>query len=290
VCKNYAHAGCLPLESQNITLKEGMYMKHTPSILVIIACALFISVIAFGQIAPQEPKHAQLPDMAGYDWSSENQVPSAVADDWICENGMPINQIVWWGSYYQPGIYPYKTSDNWPDPTYPNNVTPETVKGFTILIYANDGPGGSKSWNSPGAMLYNSYVAIEDTNESLFGVASKPGGQQENVWQYTALLDPKDWFYQEQGVKYWISIVADNDLGNTTFLPMYQWGWHQTDKELYGFGDDAVQNGYNPNQMWDLLVDTEMAFKLYSVPEPSMIVLVMSSLGMLGMYIRRRSN
>jgi hypothetical protein len=182
-------------------------------------------------------------------------------------------------------------SDNFPDPTLPNNTTPETVNGFTILIYANDGPGGSKSWNSPGAMLYNTYVAIEDTNESLYGVALKPGGQQENVWQYTAVLDPKDWFYQEQGVKYWISIVADNNNNEpgSTFLPMYQWGWHQTDKEQYGSGDDAVQNGYNPTQMWDLIVDTEMAFKLYSVPEPSTMGILFASISALGMLIRKRS-
>jgi hypothetical protein len=264
-------------------------MKHTPSFLVILACALFISVAAFGQVAFPESKHIQLPDMTGYDWSSENQVPSAVADDWVCENGMPINQIVWWGSYYQPGIYPFNHSDNWSDPTFPNNGTPETVDGFSILIYANDPPGGDKSWNSPGSLIYDIYIDIEDVNETLYGVSSKPGGQQENVWKYTADLSQEDWFNQEEGVKYWLSIVADNNFGQgPTFLPMYQWGWHQTDKELYGFGDEAVQNGYNPNTMWDFIPDTEMAFELHSVPEPSMIALMLSSLGILGMLVRRR--
>lgn len=265
-------------------------MKHTPSFLVVIACALFISIAAFGQTAPPEPKHVQLPDMAGYDWSSETAVPSAVADDWLCENGLPINQIVWWGSYYMPSIYPYKNSDNFPDPSIPNNTPPGTVTGFNIGIFTNKEVGNCYPWSMPGDLLYLASISIADANETLYGVATKPGGQIENVWQYTAILEIP--FEQKQGETYWLAIQAiDSVSGNPTLIPLYQWGWHQTDKLLYGYGEDAVQIGFTPNECdeWDLLVDTEMAFKLYSIPEPSTIGILFASISVLGMLIRKRS-
>jgi len=265
-------------------------MKHTPSFLMVIACALFISIAAFGQTAPPEPKHVQLPDMNGYDWSSETIVPSAVADDWLCENGLPINQITWWGSYYIPSTFPYKNSDNFLDPSIPGNVPPGTVTGFNIAIFSNKEEGECYPWSMPGDLLYLTSVSIADANETLYGVATKPGGQVENVWQYTVVL--KDLFAQKEGETYWLAIQAiDGELGSSTFTPFIQWGWHQTDKLIYGFGEDAVQIGFTPNECeeWDLLVDTEMAFKLYSIPEPSLMGLLFGSMTVLGMLIRKRS-
>ena len=247
-----------------------------------LACALFISIAAFGQM-PSVSKWSQLPDMTGYDWSSETQVPSAVADDWVCENGMPINQITWWGSYYTPAIYPFNHSDNWSDPTIPNNTPPGTVIGFIISIYSDAGPSGAYSWNHPGDLLFSTTV---EATETLYGVATKPGGQQENVWEYNVLLKPEDWFDQELGTTYWLSIVAINSLGSSTFIPSIEWGWHQTNLR---FAEDAVQSGFNQNIEWDLLVDTEMAFELGTIPEPSTLTLIVSSLGLFGIFVRRRS-
>lgn len=270
-------------------------MKNAPILITILVCALFISFAAFGQDQIGVLKWEQLPDMFGYDWSSEDLVPSAVADDWICENGMPINRIEWWGSYYLPSVFPYQNSDNFTDPTLTTNTPPGTVTGFRIAIFTHKETGDCFPWPMPGDVLYMTEVAIENANETLYGVATKPGGQQENVWQYSVALD--EFFYQELGERYWIAIQALD--GGTwepgaTFTPMIQWGWHQTDKLLYGWGEDAVQIWYidqNQNECddWDLLVDTEMAFRLYTIPEPSTGMIILSSLGLLGLIVRKRA-
>jgi hypothetical protein len=271
-------------------------MKHTKSSIIVFVCALFISIAVFGDITREVPKWSQLPDMAGYDWSSETIVPSAVADDWLCENGLPIDQITWWGSYYTPAVFPYKNSDNYPDPTIPSNTNPGTITGFYIAIFGND--TGCNPWPAPGELLYLTQVDIADVSETLYGVATKPGGQQENVWQYSVNLDK--YFYQEQGQKYWLTIMAidGGDWEPTSAAPIIQWGWHQTDKSKYGWGEDAVQlwqfdqNGdesENECMPWELLVDTEMAFELHSVPEPSTMMMIVSSLGLLALIVRKRS-
>lgn len=268
-------------------------MKNAPIFITILTCFLFISFAAFGQELAGFLKWEQLPDMAGYDWSSENLVPSAVADDWICENGMPINRIEWWGSYYFPSTFPYKNSDNFPDPTLTTGTPPGTVTGFYIGIFDNAEQGQCFPWPMPGELLYLTYVAIENANETLYGVATKPGGQQENVWHYSVALD--EFFYQELGQKYWIAIMAvdggswEPNIDGATFTPMVQWGWHQTDKLLHGWGEDAVQIWENlDSDCWDLLVDTEMAFRLYTIPEPSTGMIILSSLGLLGVIVRKR--
>jgi hypothetical protein len=263
-------------------VRKGVSMKHTKSIIIVFACALFISFSAFGQ----NLKWEQLPDESGYDWSSATIVPSAVADDWLCENGMPINRIEWWGSYYTPSIFPYENSDNFPDPTIPSNTPQGTVTGFIISVFGDDGPGGDYSWSHPGTLLWVLNFTISEVNETLFGTATKPGGQIENIWQYGVDIDANELFYQDIDTRYWLSIQAIDHEGQSTT----QWGWHQTDKALYGYGDDAVQRGFtqNPNIPWDLLVDTEMSFRLYAVPEPSTITILMSSLVFLGLIVRRR--
>jgi hypothetical protein len=257
--------------------------------LIVFSIFLLISTSAFCQTKEPPAKWSQLPDMTGYDWSSEyaiaTQNTSAVADDWLCENGLPINQVRWWGSYYQPTVVPYKDSNNWIDPTMPSNVPIPMILSFTIVIYDNAGPDTTYSWNHPGNALFTDSILINNANETLYGISTKPGGQQENVWQYDVSLNKP--FYQELGEVYWLSITAVTN--QPAGIPIIQWGWHQTDKLLYGFGADAVQEGYNPNLVWDLIPDTEMSFELRTIPEPSAFGMIGASLVVLGMFFRKRS-
>jgi hypothetical protein len=197
------------------------------------------------------------------------------ADDWIC-NGLPITDIHWWGSYV-------------------NNDT-MAITGFRINIYANDEGGDPLSIadDTPGMLLESWFAPFAETNETYIGdsmatTMHDPPNDYEHVYLYG--WDLPQWYYQEEGTRYWLSIVAETP-GVFGSAPM--WGWDigfepagvDTTNAVTGnvMADSPVAEGYAPE--WAHM-SYNMAFALTTIPEPGTIAMLgIGILGLLG--IRRR--
>jgi hypothetical protein len=240
-------------------------------------------------------KWSQLPDMGayGYSFSSETVVPSVVADDFLCSSLLPVVDVHWWGSYYDAGaLRPYPNSDNHTDPTLVTGQAPGILQGFVIEFWT-DIPGGmdpSMPWSHPGTLLYGEFIPVSQVAEALYGTVTHVGGMQENVWQYNCDL-PRPFFqepYSEpqdvdgdgvpDGTVYWLKIQAVHQDA------VIQWGWHEAETLWH---DNAVQNWPpNPNlPVWNQIPDTDMAFELTVIPEPSMLLVL--GMGVLALLRRR---
>ena len=261
----------------------------------VVLCLLFFAPSAGAdQVGPV--KWSQLPrmDEYGYNFSSETSVGSMVADDYLCVDPLAVIDLHWWGSYYMPVVlYPYKNSDNHPDPTIDDDQPPGILQGFNIEFY-KDIPAGVDPlmpWSHPGTELYHEFIPITDVTEAYYGTVVHIGEIEENVWQYNADLpipfpqgeypDPQDIDGDGtlDGTVFWLKIQAVHDD------PDIQWGWHEADSLWH---DNAVQHwGPTPEPSeWILIEVKDMAFELSIVPEPSL--LLVAALGLLAVLKRRR--
>lgn len=251
-----------------------------PRLAVIVTLVVAVAAPAVWADPVTDPvKWSQLPrmDAYGYDFSSETTVPSRVADDFLCVDGQPVIDVHWWGSYYLPGpIWPYYTSDNLPDPSYPADVPPGILQGFRIEFWT-DIPAGVDPimpWSHPGQLLYEEFIPITQVQEALYGKVTHIGGVVENVWQYNTDLPIP--FFQEAGNIYWLMIQAIHSD------QMIQWGWHEADSLWH---DNAVQMGYGRPGIWELMTDKDMAFEL-SIPEP--VTTLLLGAGLMALIRKRR--
>jgi len=260
--------------------------------LITILLVVFCFVIFSSNAQASYVKWSQLPSVdtqpwnLAYSFSSENQVPSAVADDFLCKDGLPIIGVRWWGSYWDTSIpgqpitgYPYPSSDNWGDPA---KNPPGTVMGF-IISFWSDVPAGTSipKWSYPGNLLYAETLLLDQiqVKETFYGQIVRPGGI-ETIFQYDATLPMP--FPQEKDKVYWLSIVAIDPNGNPI-----QWGWHESYQH---WNDNAVQMGFPPGGLnpgwWHYLPDKDMAFELKPVPAPTTLLLLGS--GLISFILLRR--
>jgi len=213
-------------------------------------------------------KWSQLPEMEnpwGFDVESDfdpidgfpNQV---VMDDWLCETGLPVTDVHWWGSYF-------------------DDITPSA---FHISIHEDIPAGAAPS--HPGPIIEAWNIAFAECNEEFYGVDAAGN----NVYQYFVYLP--EWFYQEQGMVYWLDVIA--------IVPDAQgpvWGWrtavlpHNIDDAVV-IGDYDMASG-DYTQWYPLEYEYEsldMAFELTTIPEPLTLIMIGSALAGLAAIARRK--
>ena len=214
-------------------------------------------------------------------WEAGSASPRAVAaDDWKCPNGLPVTDVHWWGSYI----------GGEPDPTHPG------AEAFEISIHGNIPAGqelGHASHPDPNALFYLIAAPVGipgGVQENFFDVG---GGTRDphDIYQYNYTLPAP--FPQEEGVIYWMNIVAilpDNGL---------TWGWHTGLRPPFipDDGLDAAVNiyDYQPNgwySEWGSLYDqqgpVQLAFELTTVPEPATLTVVGTAGVLLAGLVRRK--
>jgi hypothetical protein len=202
--------------------------------------------------------YPQLPDEAGWDVYANGGPTMAVnlADDWQCSETGWIKDIHWWGSW-KGGIE-------------------APILAFGIRIWSNipaeDSPTG---YSMPGDMLwerapYPEMVSISSpTPEGWYNPAINEviPNDHNTYYRYDLYLDSLDWFWQEEGNVYWLSIICVH-LGSTDV----QWGWKSS---IYHFMDDAVwglEGEWGWIDIWeppDFEISLDLAFVITAGVEPT---------------------
>jgi hypothetical protein len=255
----------------------------------IAACALALPVLADWDLGDPY-KWRQLPQMGpgGYNVLSSQAiypggglVNKLVADDWQCNDPRPVTDIHIWGSWW----------DDNPQPNWPGL--------FSLSIYSDTPAGPNPGEHSrPGAELWTRVLTPsirpwgDAVGEQFYDpnkVLNPPTGlsPEQKVWQYNFLLNPADYFQQQPGKIYWLSVQA---LGITD--TGHYWGWktsmdHWNDDATWA--DMPIAGPQDWNELRDPLDPSkslDMAFVL-TVPEPSTYALL-AGLGLVGFAAYRR--
>ena len=172
---------------------------------------------------PHKMHYPQLPDEAG--WDVRAMWPIQLADDWRCSETGWVKDLHWWGSWK-------------------HGITGE-VLAFNWFVYA-DIPANPPDvpFSRPGAQLWqgeiNVFGALPIDPPTTEGWYDPVTGEfllddHQEFFQYNVYLPEAEWFFQEEGTIYWLSlsaIVANPELT--------EWGWkssidHFNDDAVYGF-------------------------------------------------------
>ncbi len=190
-------------------------------ILLLLGASVMAQANCFWQEGdPYKMHYPQLPDTFG--WDVNATYPVVLADDWQCSETGYIKDIHWWGSW--------------------RNGVQDVINSFVIKIY-EDIPGDPAAgiYSHPGALLWErdipGFDGIIYTSQSFEGWFDPTTGEilnnnHQQYFFYNYCLDQTDWFPQEQGTVYWLSISAVTASPNNA-----KWGWKST---MNHFNDDAV--------------------------------------------------
>jgi hypothetical protein len=208
---------------------------------VSLVCVLILglSLTALADWIPQDGHKMhfpQMPDSTG--WAVCATVPVQLADDFMCTETGWIKDIHFWGGWR-------------------HNEEGELLS--FILRLHDDIPANQSGtgYSMPGETL------IEWTIETWSEVVQNPLTQEgwynpmtdfvfpddhSLYTQYNVFLDQSDWFHQDSGSIYWLSISA-----NVVDPINSQWGWkssqdHWNDNATFGdIGDDVFEEMYEPD-------------------------------------------
>ena len=216
--------------------------------------------------------HDPGPPLIYYGWdelSQEYELIILVADDFTCEDPRPVADVHWWGSYL-----------GWQGQDPPED--PELFHiSFWTDVPAGEDPDPNVTWSHPGERIWD--VLCEDYTEEFVGYDFDPRENMvtDSTFQYTQTLREEEYFHQELGTVYWISIAA-----GFRHAPYYAWGWKT---RPHFFQDDAVTGGPGPGPApWQPIefpqgVSWDVAFELTVIPEPSTLTLL--SIGVVGLLL-----
>ncbi len=172
---------------------------------------------------PHKMHYPQLPDEAGWDVNATE--PLVLADDFECTQTGWIQDLHWWGSW--------KHGE-------------ETFIQYFAVAIAADIPASESptGYSMPGETLrewyiyeYNPVPIDPPTAEGWYdpSIGLVIPDDHQSYYQYNVCFeDPAEWFWQDSGTIYWLSIsaVVEDPTGYG-----YQWGWKSS---IDHWNDDAV--------------------------------------------------
>lgn len=194
--------------------------------LIIIAVSVFLlgasNVSADWTIDDGYKMHyPQMPNAQG--WLVKSSLPVILAEDWQCSDSGWVKDLHFWGGWKN---------------GFEGNIT-----HFLIAIYA-DIPANPPDilFSRPGTELWNRTISNFIISDPIIGPGSyywyDPStgmtyfDDSLTYYQYNIFLDEQDWFWQEEGTIYWLSVSAVVVNPQT-----YEWGWFSTSDN---WNDDAV--------------------------------------------------
>ncbi|UCE67849.1 MAG: IPTL-CTERM sorting domain-containing protein [Candidatus Zixiibacteriota bacterium] len=207
-------------------------MKRIPSILVVVLVSVFVvkNISADWTIDDGYKMHyPQMPYEPG--WIVKSSLPVILAEDWQCSDSGWIKDLHFWGGW--------------------KNGLEGNITRFLVVIYA-DIPANPPDilFSKPGAelwskMITNFVVSDPIIEPSIYYWYDPSTGMTSfddslTYYQYNIFLDEQDWFRQERGTIYWLSVsalVLDPET--------YEWGWFSTSDN---WNDDAVWT--YPDTIW----------------------------------------
>ena len=193
-------------------------MNHARHMMIAVLIIAATAPLAWAENLTTEIKWSQPPDLMadgrynGWDEPSIVDYP-IVADDFRCDDPRPVVDLHWWGSY--PGYL----ADT--------GVTPPVSPDAFLIRFWSDvpdpNPNDPADWSHPGELLWT--IDAKDYLEVAVGIdvdpRPAPNGGEDTMFQYNQTFNPDEYFSQEPGTIYWISIQAFWDAaGSTPPLPM----------------------------------------------------------------------
>lgn len=161
------------------------------------------------------------PVFLGWDEVSNYMWSPIMADDWMCEDNRPVTGFHWWGSFL-----------NWDQP-YPPNMP----HGFHIGIWTDVPKSADNPFSHPGKLVWETICHEFEWNFAGFDKDPRGLTQNEACFQFSQILRPEEYFYQEPGPNgqnvYWLSIAALYEE-----QVAFPWGWKT---RPHFFNDDAVR-------------------------------------------------
>jgi hypothetical protein len=195
---------------------------------------------------PHKMHFPQLPDEAG--WDVNGTWPTLLADDWMCSDSGWVKDIHFWGSWMhgftgQIDFFHFRIFSDIPAQQSPTGYS---IPGDILWEYQTQNfgivpinPPVPEGWYDPVTGQF-----FPDDHIQFF--------------QYNVYLDSLDWFRQDEGTIYWLSITAN------VLTPETQWGWKSS---IEHWNDDAVWSGGEPPYFWtdifeppDFLQSLDLAF------------------------------
>jgi len=202
-------------------------------LMIFTAVALVVGYISAPAVADWFPEDGhkmhfpQLPDPVG--WDVNASWPVVLADDWECSQSGWVQDIHFWGSHRFDLALP--------------------ITAFDLVIYSNI-PGPPSKPGEP-LWVYRAYqfLTIEwgYSPQGWYNPATGEVYPEDHfgIYQYNIFLDSLDWFWQEKGNIYWLSIAA------TPMIPEFPWGWKSS---VEHFMDNATFS-VDPNYFWEPLFE-----------------------------------